>query len=108
MSKSTPRLDTPSAILWGCAFLMAALVITQASKLPMNPAYGEMATTQDDFSLMTTNSGFGNAADPYELLWIVDSRTEMLLVYEIEDIATEGITLRETSYLPNWFRNARR
>jgi len=102
------RINTAAAVLWASAFVLAALVITQAGRLPINPAYAEMGVENGDFTLVTSNSGRGENAAPYELLYVLDSRDEVLLVYEIEDAHQRQIVLRGGADLPVWFRNARR
>lgn len=102
------RINTASAVLWASAFVLAAMVITQAGRLPVNPAYAEMGVESGGFTLVTSNSGRGEDAAPYELLYVLDSRDEVLLVYEIEDARQRQIVLRGGADLPEWFRNARR
>lgn len=101
-------LGTAEAILLATAFLLVAIVLVQAGRLPGNAAYAEMGVAGDDFTLVTASSGRGDDADPYEILWIVDSRGEVLHVYEIEDVRQGGIQQRATLDLRNVFANARR
>ena len=110
---TTPRrlrtnVDTAAAVLWSSAFLLAGLVITQAGKLPINPAYGDMGVQRNGYTLLSTDSGRGEDAAPDELLYVIDSRGETLLVYEIEDARKQSILLRGGGNLQNLFRNARR
>ena len=102
------RIDTPHAILWACAFLLGALVLVQAGRLPGNPAYAEMGVESGGFTLLTSNAGRGEDAAPDELLYLIDGRGEILLVYEVEDARQKSIILRGGASLPVWFRNARR
>jgi hypothetical protein len=106
--EKTTRIDPGRAVLWASAFVLAALVIIQAGKLPGNPAYAEMGLESGGFSLLTTNSGRGGTADPDELLYVIDSRDEVLLVYGIPDARQKQVVLRGGAYLPFWFQNARR
>lgn len=110
MSKTNGRrtsIDTAAAILWTSAFLLAAIVIIKAGELPGNPAYAEMAVAMDDVTLVTASSGRGGDEDPHELLYVVDSRSEMLLVYDVENVQRGGIVLREGRNLPRLFAEAR-
>ena len=101
------RIDHGAAALWASAFLLAGLVITQAGRLPANPAFANMAVSDHGFTLVTANSGRGDDADPNELLYVLDSRSEMLLVYEIEDARQERIVLRHGGSLQNLFAQGR-
>lgn len=107
-SRSKSPIDTPAAILWACAFLLAALVIVQAGRLPGNEAHAEMAVEMDGFTLITADSGRGEDAAPDELLYVLDSRDEMLFVYEVEDARAGNIILRDGGSLRNLFTNAAR
>ncbi len=102
------NINAAAAVLWASAFLLAALVITQAGNLPVNPAYADMAVEADGYTLITVDSGRGEDADPNELLYVIDSRSEALLVYEVEDARQRLVTLRAVANLPVWFNNARR
>ena len=101
-------INPAAAALWASAFVLAALVIVQAGRLPANPAYAAMAAVSDGFTLLAANSGRGEDAAPYELLFVIDSRGEVLLVYEIPDARQKRVELRGGAYLPTWFQNARR
>ncbi len=101
-------INTAAAVLWASAFVLAAMVITQAGRLPVNPAYADMGVENGGFAMVTASSGRGEDAAPYELLYVLDSRDEVLLVYEIEDLRQRQIVMRGGADLPVWFRNARR
>jgi hypothetical protein len=102
------NINTAAAVLWASAFLLAALVIVQAGRLPGNPAYAEMGLESGGYTLLTTDSGRGGDAAPNELLYIVDSREEVVLVYEIEDARQSQIILRDGGSLQNLFTAGRR
>ncbi len=106
MSKTT-RIDTASAVLWASAFLLAALVIIQAGKLPGNQANAGVADSRGDFSVLTARSGRGPKDDPKELLYVIDSREQMLLVYEVEDARLKKLDLVAGGPLPALFMTAR-
>lgn len=96
-----------SAALWASAFLLAALVIVQAGKLPGQAAYAGAGSSEGDFTLLTARSGRGGETDPDEVLFVIDNRSEMLYVYEIEDGNNGAIQLQDGGPLPNMFSNAR-
>jgi len=106
--KSNKSTTTASAVLWASAFLLAALVIIQAGSLEGNPAYAEMSVSSDGYTLLTTDAGSGGETAPDELLYVIDSREEVLLLYEIEDVRKGQIILRDGGSLRNLFQNARR
>jgi hypothetical protein len=97
-----------TAVLWASAFLIAALVIVQAGRLPVNPAYADMAVAEGGYTLLTTDSGRGEDAAPNELLYVLDSREEVILVYEIEDARQKQVFLRDGGSLRNLFITGRR
>jgi len=101
------RMNTATAILVAMAFLLGAFVIMKAGELPANPAYASASTGSAGFSLVTGRSGFGRDTRPYELLYLIDSRGEMLWVYEVEDAATRRVVLRDGAMLPMLFRAGR-
>ena len=105
--KTRQSINAAAAVLWASAFLLAAMVITQAGRLIDNPAYANQAVESNGYTLLTVNSGRGEDCDPYELLYVIDSREQTLLVYEIEDAQRRQITLRNGMNLPSLFRNAR-
>ena len=106
--RTKTNISTKAAVLWASAFVVAAMVITQAGHLPVNPAYADMSQSGGSYTLVTDNSGRGPDADPYELLYVIDSRDQVLLVYEIEDVQQKQITFRGGASLETWFTNARR
>lgn len=102
--KTTNNIKPAAAVLWASAFFLAAMVIIQAGKLPGNPAYAEMGVSHGGYTLMTINSGRGGDTDPDELLLVLDSRSETLLIYEVEDAQKEQIFLRDGGNLRGLFQ----
>jgi hypothetical protein len=101
MSKTS---NSSAAVLWASAFVIAALTIIQAGRLQSNPAHAEMAVRYDDFTLLTTRYGSGDN----KMLYIINSRDQMLLAYEVEDAQRNLLTLRDGGSIENMFRAARR
>lgn len=97
------RIDTPAAILWASAFLLGGLVLTQAARLPANPAYGSASSAANGFSMATVYTGRGSDESRRELLFVIDDRAETLLVYEIEDARRKEILLRGGGNLQGLF-----
>jgi len=106
--KRDKNINKAAAALWASAFVLGGLVITQAGRLPGNPAYGGMATAVGDYVLVTADTGRGDSDDRRELLFVIDSRDEILLAYEVENARNKEIILRGGASLPVWFRDARR
>jgi hypothetical protein len=102
------RIDTSSSVLWGSAFLLAGLVIVTAGRLPANPAYAaDTSSSAGDYTLLSVDSGRGEDAAPDELLYVIDSRSESLLIYEIPDARQAQIVLRDGGSLAGLFGQAR-
>jgi hypothetical protein len=101
-------MRTSAAILWASAFLLAAIVLLVAGRLPQNPAYAEMSTTGlGGFTLVTAPSGFGPSDKPYEILYVIDNQSQMFYVYGVETATDRRILLRGGASLPVLFRAGR-
>lgn len=100
----TTSMNSSTAVLWASAFVIAALVIIQAGRLQSNPAHAEMAIHHDDFTLLTTRYGSGDN----KMLYVINSRDQILLAYEIEDALRNMLILRDGGNIENMFRTARR
>lgn len=104
---SPASMSPAAAVLWASAFVIAALIILQAGRLPGNAAHAEMVADRGSYTLMTASSGRGPDAKPYEILYVLDSREQMLLVYEVEDARRRQVVLREGYNLDSQFQRAR-
>lgn len=104
---NSQKINGSAAVLWASAFVIAAMVITQAGKLPGQTAFAEMASSRGDYSVMTTNSGRGGDSDPNELVYVIDNRDQVILVYEVEDARRGGVVLRDGWNLNLMFNRAR-
>ncbi|MCH2160343.1 MAG: hypothetical protein MK085_00570 [Phycisphaerales bacterium] len=107
-----PQIRIGSVVLWAVAFVLTALVIMQAGRLAPNPAYAGMATTTDQgFSLVTSSSGLGPKDAPYDLLYVIDNRQELLYIYTIPTASNQAASRLELlggGSLPTLFNAARR
>ena len=101
------RISGAAAALWSSAFVIAALIIVQAGHRPGNQAFAAVTGERGPYSLLTASAGTGPDSTPNELLYVIDSREQVLLVYEIEDAHKKGITLRDGGSLDNLFVRAR-
>ena len=104
------RMNLAAAALWWSAFLLAALTVVQAGRLPGNAAYAGTAN-QGNFgtSVVTQATGLGPSDKPYEALWVLDGRGEMLFIYYIENAnaGEKSLLLRQVVSVPELFRSAR-
>ncbi len=100
--------STAHAVLWASAFVIGAMIITQAGRLPGSAAYGETVNAQADYTILTANTGRGPDVRPWSALFVIDNREQVLLVYEVEDAQRQTMFLRARESLPALFATARR
>ena len=105
MSTNRPSINPAVATLWASAFVLAALVIVQAGRFAGPAAYAEMSSNAGGYTLVTARSGKGERDDPFEILYVLDDRSDTLLVYEIENAQNKRITLRYVQNVAGWFTN---
>ncbi len=105
------RTTTPAVVaLWASAFILAALTVVQAGRLPLNAAFAGAANQGNQgVSVVTCETGLGPDNKPYEALWVLDSRGEMLFIYYIENAnaGEKSLLLRQVVPVPELFRQAR-
>lgn len=97
-------LHTP---LWASAFVILALVIVQAGRLPGQAAYAEVAAAEGDYTLLTARTGKGPETRPQEVLYVIDNRDQVLIVYDLEDAQRGTMVVRGGGPLESLFHNAR-
>ena len=107
-STSTNWVSIPAAILWCCAFVLGALIIMQAGRLPSHAAYAGGASSAGAYTMVAADRGTGGDVEPDEVIYVIDNRDQLLLVYDIENIADRRVILRDGGPLDALFRNARR
>ncbi len=103
----TRSRTTPVAVLWASAFVIAALTIVQAGRLPGQSAYAETVSDLGDYTVLTARTGKGPDDRPNEALWVIDNRERVLIVYEMEDAQRGIFIVRDGGSLQNLFRTAR-
>ena len=106
MSNQTNNRSS-SAALWASAFILGALVIMQAGEITGPTAWAGESGSAGDYTLLTVNSGRGGDVDPDEVLFIIDNREQVLLVYEIENAQQKRITFRDGGSVAMLFSRAR-
>lgn len=107
MNDTTPTPETPArgglripdGALWASATVLAALVLVQGARMAETPALAEMATKADAYSMATTKAGSAEA------LFVVDDRSETLMVYQV--MPGRKFELRRAESLPELFQRAR-
>jgi hypothetical protein len=102
------QIDPSAAVLWASAFVIAALTIVQAGRLPGPAARAAMVSRHGDYTMLTARSGRGPDEKPYELLYVIDTRDQVLLVYDVEEPQRGVVTPVDGGPLENLFRGARR
>ena len=99
---------TAKALLLVSAFVIAALVILQAGKVPTRSAHaGDAVTGAEGYTMLTVSSGFGKDARPYEFCYVIDNHDEMLYIYEVPQASDKRVVLRYGTPLPSLFGQAR-
>jgi hypothetical protein len=91
--------------LWASAFVIAALVIAQAGRMPA--AQAETVVSVNDYVALTARTGRGPDERPNEALFVLDNREQTLVVYDMEDAQRGTLVVRGGGSLVNLFRNAR-
>jgi hypothetical protein len=103
---ASTSVNLQAAALWASAFVILALVIVQAGRLPGNTANAAVVADRGSYTLLTASSGRGGVS-PDEILCVLDSREQMLMVYEVEDARRGGVTLRDGYPVSELFVKAR-
>ncbi|MFK7758598.1 MAG: hypothetical protein AB8C13_01480 [Phycisphaerales bacterium] len=79
--------------------VFTVIVLSRVMGVMQSPAYAEMAVTSTGYTMMTTNGG------PDEILVLVDSREESILVYRTSQM--DALELLERESLSGLFARAR-
>ena len=106
--QASNRNQIAVSILLATAFLVGALVIMQAGRLPQQSAFaGDAITGSDGFTMITASSGFGKDTRPYEFCYVIDNHDEMLFIFEIPQANDKRVVLKSRTSLPGLFARAR-
>lgn len=97
---SPARIDSGAAALWASAMIILALVILQAGRLGAGKQALADVISVDDTVLLTAS-----VDGTEDILCVMDSRTDTLLVYGVVNRNT--IELRETVNLAELFQASR-
>ena len=98
---STARIDTGAAALWASAFVIMAMIITQASNARLgNEARADVTTVG---SMTVTNI---QAREDSDVLLVLNDTQERLYIYGLEQ--GRSLDLLQSQSLPEIFESARR
>ena len=100
-------MQISKAILATSAFAITALAIVQAGRLEQSADAGTALIGQGGVIAITSSVGQGPDEEPYETLYIIDNRSEMLFIYGMDGGANPRLALRGGSSLTALFRAAR-
>src|SRR5688572_22422842 len=104
--RAAKSLQPARAILWACAFILAALVILQAGRLPGNPAYADGVSNGNNYTVLTVPSGRGGGDEgPDDIIIVLDNRNGAILAYQ-PDARNANLTLLDGESLDALFRAA--
>ncbi|MBX3365300.1 MAG: hypothetical protein KF866_11115 [Phycisphaeraceae bacterium] len=90
--------DAASPALWASAFVLIALILTQAGRLVGNTARAEMVSQTGPYTVMTADGGNN------DILIVLDARSERMHVYA----ATQrSVDMLQSFDVPQLFSDAR-
>lgn len=96
------RVDHGLAALWASAFVIAALVLTQAGRLTgLEPTAAADVSEVADLTVVTTNAGSG-----WDVMALLDRRGEVLYVYGVS--GGRNVELYQVQKLNEVFEQAAR
>lgn len=80
MERRWGGVDTGAATLWASAFVVLAMIITQVGRFSSGDAAMADAVSRGDVTVVTAG-----AQNNEEILLVLDSRSEVLAVYGVEN-----------------------
>jgi hypothetical protein len=97
---TTPRARrlSPGA-LWASAFVLASLAVVQAGRLTGGQARADLVSQVGSYTVLTADAG------TEDVLLMLDTRKEQVLVYKVEN--QNAIELYKRYELPRLFQDAR-
>ena len=96
-----------SSMLAVSAIAITALAIVEAGRLHPTANADDSAMGFGGYTVVTSGTSEGADAAPVEVLFVIDNRSESLLVYGIEAAPDRRLSLRGGGSLPALFRAAR-
>jgi hypothetical protein len=95
------------ALLATSAFAITAFAIVEAGRLHPEADAATAMIGVGGMTAITSSNGQGPDEQPFEVLYIIDNRTETLFVYGIDGGTTTRLSLRGGASIPALFRAAR-
>jgi hypothetical protein len=100
-------MRVPDAILATSAIAILALAVVEAGRLHPAAQAGTASMGAAGVTAITASSGQGPDNMPFEVLYVIDNRSEMILVYGVETQLDRRMTLLGGGSLPALFRASR-
>ena len=95
------------ALLATSAFAITAFAIVEAGRLHPEADAATAMIGVGGMTAITSSNGQGPDEQPFEVLYIIDNRTETLFVYGVDGGVTPRLSLRGGASIPALFRAAR-
>ncbi|MDA1007645.1 MAG: hypothetical protein O2800_01385 [Planctomycetota bacterium] len=107
MPSSETRSQRANLVLTLSACGLAAALGSLLAQPTINSASADAIIGATEMSMVTLTNGQGGIENPYETLYIIDSRSEMLFIYYVENISYKRLDFRQAVSLQQLFRQAR-
>ena len=104
MRKKTNNFQMNTVGLWASAFVLGGLILTQAGRV--QTAQADSTSGSSGFSISTITSGVQLGADTYDLLWVIDDRSETLMIF-YGDVSNRVLDVRTVKNISDVFKQAR-
>jgi hypothetical protein len=104
MRKKTNNFQMNTVGLWASAFVLGGLILTQAGRV--QTAQADSAPGSNGFSMSTITGGIQLGADTYDLLWVIDDRSETLMIF-YGDVSNRVLDVRSVKNISDMFQQAR-
>ena len=104
MKKQSNNFQINTVALWASAFFLGGLILTQAGKI--QTANADSVASSNGFCMSTITVGNQTGSETYDLLWLVDDRSETLMIF-YGDVYNKVLDLRTTKNLSEIFKQAR-
>jgi hypothetical protein len=104
MKNTTNQFQMNTVGLWASAFVLGGLILTQAGR--NQNAQADSVASSNGFSMSTITCGNQSGSDTYDLLWLVDDRSETLMIF-YGDVYNKVLDVRTIKNLSDIFKQAR-
>ena len=104
MKQQSNNFQKNTVGLWASAFVLGGLILTQAGRV--QNAQADSVTTTNGFCMSTITCGIQTGSETYDLLWLVDDRSETLMIF-YGDVYNKVLDVRTIKNLSDIFKQAR-